>query len=493
MTAFLHRRAVLAGMIAALGGAALADAPLTALRPLARPGSVLPPTGADLVARAGLSGQVGLALADADTGEVLELLAGTAALPPASVTKAFTALYARDILGPDYRFATRLIGTGPVVDGVLRGDLVLAGGGDPVLITDDLARLAAALKAAGVAAVRGGFMVWGGALPYAHEIDAGQLPHLGYNPAVGGLNLNFNRVHFEWAPQGGEYRVSMDARSDNYRPAVAIARMRVENRDLPVYTYADEDGADAWTVARSALGEGGSRWLPVRRPALYAGDVFRTMAQAQGIALSAAAEVAALPAGAELARIESAPLDVLIADMLDYSTNLTAEVLGLTASAAAGGEPAGLAESAARMGDWARARLGMRARFADHSGLGEGTRVSAADMVLALTAAARDGALIRLMKEIAMLDDAGEPLARPPAVIRAKTGTLNFVSALAGYIVVPGGRRLAFAIFTADPDRRAAARLSAEEIPPGTRDWARDSRRLQQRLLRAWAVRHGGR
>lgn len=491
MTAFLHRRAVLAGLLSSLAGAALAEAPLTALRPLARPGSVLPPSGAELVARAGLSGQVGLALADADTGEVLELVAGSLPLPPASVTKTFTALYAREILGPDYRFATRLTGTGPVVDGVLQGDLILAGGGDPVLITDDLARLAQGLKDAGLRAVAGGFRVWGGALPFVHEIDAGQLPHLGYNPAVGGLNLNFNRVHFEWAPQGAEYRVSMDARSDNYRPDVAIARMRVENRDLPVYTYADEGGADSWTVARTALGEGGSRWLPVRRPALYAGDVFRTMAQAQGIALPAATEVADLPPGAEIARIESAPLDVLIADMLEYSTNLTAEVLGLTASLAAGNRPARLADSAALMSRWARDRLGVAAQFADHSGLGEGTEVAPAEMVTALTAAASDGALLRLMKDIVMLDDEGEPLANPPAVIRAKTGTLNFVSALAGYVVVPGGRRLAFAVFAADPESRAAARLSEEEIPPGTREWARAARLLQQRILRAWAVRHG--
>ncbi|MFD1808302.1 D-alanyl-D-alanine carboxypeptidase [Gemmobacter lanyuensis] len=51
--------------------------------------------------------------------------------------------------------------------------------------------------------------------------------------------------------------------------------------------------------------------------------------------------------------------------------------------------------------------------------------------------------------------------------MRAKTGTLNFVSALAGYITPPGGRQMAFAIFTADPDRRARLTVAEREDPPG--------------------------
>ena len=50
-------------------------------------------------------------------------------LPPASVGKTITALYALEHLGAGYRFSTRVQATGPVKDGVLRGDLVLVGGG----------------------------------------------------------------------------------------------------------------------------------------------------------------------------------------------------------------------------------------------------------------------------------------------------------------------------------------------------------------------------
>ena len=357
----LTRRAILLGA-ACCAGAALADAPLIALRPPARPDPAAPPVSpgaAEFIDAAGLGGTVGYVVADARTGLVLEQ--GNAAVPhpPASVAKAMTTLYALDALGAGYRFATRLIGTGPVSDGVLNGDLILAGGGDPVLNTDHLAAMAERLKQAGVSSVTGGFKVWGGALPAIHEIDPAQMQHLDYNPAIGGLNLNFNRVYFEWVRTSGRYDVTMDARTDLVRPTVSTSRMTVIDRDLPVYTYASTEGVDDWTVARSALGANGSRWLPVRNPALYAGDVFRSLARAQGIELTAPQQVAAAPAEAELVRWLSDPLADIIRDMLKYSTNLTAETLGLAASVQRGGRPLDLAGSGQLMNQWARSALGV--------------------------------------------------------------------------------------------------------------------------------------
>ena len=224
---------------------------------------------------------VGFVMADGATGRVLEAIDETLPQPPASVTKAVTALYAIEGLGGDYHFKTEIYGTAPVVDGVLDGDLVLAGGGDPNLLTDDLLALAGRLKESGLREVKGDFLVWGGALPALEEIDESQLDHLGYNPAISGLNLNFNRVHFEWKRANGDYTVTMDARSETIRPTVTIARMDIVDRNLPIYTYRDGSDIDRWTVARRALGNSGSRWLPVRNPELYAGDVFRTFARSE--------------------------------------------------------------------------------------------------------------------------------------------------------------------------------------------------------------------
>lgn len=490
---------MLGGLAAALSGPALAAPPAASIRPQPRPGPADPaqlrPPGAQLVAEAGLGrAKVAYALADAETGEILEARAPLLPQPPASVAKAVTALYALDALGPSHRFATRLLGTGRVTDGVLEGDLILAGSGDPTLQTNALADLAARLKAAGVHTVQGGFRIWAGALPRIDRIDPGQPDHVGYSPAISGLNLNFNRVHFEWRRNGSGYAVTMDARSDRYRPEVRVARMEVVARSGPVYTYEDGGDVDLWTVARGALGGGGARWLPVREPALYAAEVFATFARAQGIALDAPEKLTRPPDGAmPLAQVESDTLRPLLADMLDFSTNVTAEAVGLAASAARGPVPADLRASGAAMSAWlGEALVGRRPDFVDHSGLGDLSRITARDMVAALVRLGPGAELDGLLEEIPVRDAAYRLVPDYPATVAAKTGTLNFVSGLAGYIRPWGGRRLAFAIFASDLERRAAIPLSRRDNADGAAPWARRARLLQHRLIDRWSIVHGG-
>lgn len=486
----LSRRAMLAGMLSTVAGQALANAPEQSLRPRLRPadgGKVTPPDAAEIVASAGLPGVVGYAVADARTGEVLEISEGDVALPPASVAKAITAAYALSVLGADHRFETQLIATGPVVDGTLTGDLVLVGGGDPVLATNDLAALVTRLREAGVERVNGRFLLWAGALPYVRTIDAGQPDHLGYSPAISGLNLNFNRVHFKWTREGSSYEVSMDAPAANYRPAVRVARMRIVDRSGPIYTY-EGGAAENWTVARRALGGGGARWLPVRAPAAYTGDVFRTLAEAEDVRLPVAEEIDALPDGTTLATHRSEPLVEIVHGMLQYSTNLTAEVVGLTASIARGAAPETLAQSGIAMSSWAAEELGIEAGFIDHSGLGEDTRISAGAMAKALVSVGHDGPLRPLLKDVVMTNQARERLTNAPISVVAKTGTLNFVSGLAGYATTPGGRELTFAVFSADNDRRATLTRANRERPEGARGWSSRAKRIQQRLLQRWGV-----
>lgn len=499
MTRFLGRRNVLAGLLTGAAGVAAANPLTTSLRPLARPEQVAQPTpepipriaprlratAEEMIAEAGLGGVVGFVIADARSGQIVEDVDGGHRLPPASVTKALTALYALDALGGGHRFATRLVATAPVVEGVVQGDLILAGGGDPTLDTDGLAGLAARLAEQGITGITGRFLCWGGALPYAEEIEPGQLDHLGYNPAVSGLNLNFNRVHFEWARAGGEYRITMDARTDTHRPQVRMARVRVAARDVPVYAY---EGPDEWTVARTALGDGGSRWLPVRRPALYAGDVFRSMAAAEGVRLPDPVETTDMPDGTEMARHDSATLRVILRDMLLYSTNLTAEICGLAATRALTGQAQPIAQSARTMTRWLNRRYGIGSDFKDHSGLSDATRINARDMVQVLVAEGADSPLRPLLKEIVLRDVEGDALDAHPAQVEAKTGTLNFVSTLAGYVETAGGDDLAFAFFAGDVPRREQAKIANDEIPAGSIEYNRSAKRLQQVLLQRWGV-----
>lgn len=486
----LSRRVFLAALLAGATPAAVATPLDRSLRPAPRPAArPLAPAVEALVRNAALGGRTAFAVADLATGALLEVRNPLMALPPASVAKAVTALYALEALGPDHRFATRLLATGPVVDGTLEGDLVLAGGGDPTLDTEMLAGLAAGLGAAGVDRVRGGFLYHGQALPEVALIDPAQPPHVGYNPAVSGLNLNFNRVHFEWRRAGAGYTVSMDARAGRYAPPVSVARMQVVDRRAPVYSYSSKGGIDEWTVARGALGKEGARWLPVRRPALYCAEVFEALARSQGIVLPAPAEARALPAGTVLAQHESAPLADILRGMLKYSTNVTAEAVGLSATIARGGRPAALIDSGQAMSGWMKARVGVRnARFVDHSGLGDGSRLSTVEMVRTLVHAAPDGRLEGVLKAVQMRDAQGRPVRGHPVLVRAKTGTLNFVSTLAGYVRPPSGRDLAFAIFSADEERRAGLSPQERDRPEGGRAWLARARGMQQDLIERWVA-----
>ena len=486
----MHRRNVLNLL---LGGSVLAampacaNAPERSMRPVVKPAA--PVEG--IVARAGLGGDLAFAVVDMRSGNLLEGQGGNTPLPPASVAKAVTALYALDALGAGYQFRTRLVATGPVSDGVLRGDLVLAGGGDPTLETDHLATMAADLARAGVRQVTGRFLVWGNALPFAAEIANDQSAQAGYNPSVSGLNLNFNRVHFEWRRAGPDYAVTMDARSNRHRPAVQMARMEVVNRSSPLYTYRRGAARDEWSVARGALGNSGSRWLPVRHPELYAGDVFRVLAQGQGVALPAPEQTRTTPAGRDLVTHRSRPLLDVLRDLLRFSTNISAEAVGMTASVARGGGLASLPASAAQMSDWARARFGMSsARFVDHSGLGAASRVSMVDLANMFRRAGEDGALRAILREHPFRDANNRIVPAPGLDVRAKTGTLYFVSALGGYLVAPGGREMAFAICSADLARRARVAGGQIDRPEGTAAWAREARMMKQQLLRRWAEAH---
>lgn len=483
----LSRRAILVGGVSTLATASMAQAPLTSPRPIAR----VPAKDAisKLVKAAGLSGDVSVAVMDLQTGLPLEAIDDQIAHPPASVTKAFTALYAIESLGGGHVFKTRVFADGEVKNGILDGNLILSGGGNPNLVTDDLAALAQALKETGLIEVKGDFFVWDSALTNVDEIDDEQLDYLGYNPSITGLNLNFNRVHFEWKLDGEDYVTAMDARSANYRPAVTAAQIRVVDRPSPVFTYNDVGDVDQWTVARPALNKEGSRWLPVRHPALYAGEVFATFARSHGIALKPAKEIAEEPTGTPIAEHQSAPLTEMMRGMLRFSTNITAEAAGLAASAALTGQMRGLRTSAFGMARWANRRCsGITPDFADHSGLGDASRVTPSDMVTMLASSGVKETLQPIFRDIRLVGEDQQAIERPLMSVKAKTGTLNFVSTLAGYVSTIEGRELAFAIFSSDLEAREQGKRQGDESPPGARSWNRRARRLQQDILKHLAL-----
>ncbi len=469
----IGRRAVLAG------AAALVCAP-----GLRRARAAEPEALDAILAASGLAGRTGFALVDLASGKTVEARAAGEGRPPASVAKILTTLYALDALGPDYRFRTAILGRGAVEGGTLQGDLVLAGGGDPVLDTDALEDLVAALREGGLAKVAGRLLVADAGLPAIAEIDPGQPAEAAYNPSISGMNLNFNRVFLAWRAGGEGLAFSAP---DTRGGAVTMPGFAAEltGDGLPAQRLAD--GREIWTLPRDGLRRAGSVWLPVRAPAAYAGAALGGLAAAAGLALPAAEVAGAAPDAGALVVHDSLPLAPMLREMLLYSTNLTAEVTGLRASQARGLAPQDLAASGAAMTAWVRARFGLSdAVLVNHSGLSDANRLAPAELVAVLRQAEPLG-LPELLKPRPILDAERHPLAAPGGEVVSKTGTLDFVSALAGYLTGPR-RRLAFAIMAADPGLRARIPPEARADPPGGKRWTGRAHAQEQALLRRWAA-----
>ncbi|MDO5656887.1 MAG: D-alanyl-D-alanine carboxypeptidase/D-alanyl-D-alanine-endopeptidase [Paracoccus sp. (in: a-proteobacteria)] len=472
MAQHLSRRAAMAGAAALLAWPTSLRAEALSLSAHPRPRPL--PRPRRLIEAARLDAQISYAVLDADTGALLEGRDADRPVAPASTLKTVTALYALDRLGAGHRFVTRVMRDGD--------RLILAGGGDPLLDTDQLAELADLLVARGTTAPAR-FEVWGGALPRLHEIAPGQAPHLGYNPSVSGMMLNFNRVHLDWRRADGGYRFDLQARARRESPVAYTIRAEA-GAGGPVFLWREAGGREIWTANRAHLGASGSRWLPVRRPELYAGDVFQTLCRARGLVLPSPAIAESLPPDAqEIARTQSAPLREIAQGMMEYSTNLTAEALGLAASGAGD-----LAGSAREMQLWAEAQGMSGMVFADHSGMSPLSRVTARAMARVGVAAERETDLRGLMRRISRYDDNAHLLG-DDVTIRAKTGTLNFVSNLAGFADRPGKRGLSFAIYVGDERRRAAT--EGQELPAGVASWTARARSLHQQLIGVWTARYG--
>ncbi|MFP5515715.1 MAG: D-alanyl-D-alanine carboxypeptidase/D-alanyl-D-alanine-endopeptidase [Alphaproteobacteria bacterium] len=430
---------------------------------------------------------VGYILFDPDSGRAVEARAADTPFIPASVAKLPTAAAALALLGPDHRFATRLLGAagsgGLSADGVLRGDLILQGGGDPALATEGLLQLLDQARAAGLRRVEGRFLYDATLLPELAEIDSGQPWAAPYNTGAGALSLNYNRALLNWGRggRGGPEALTVADAGRLPLDSVTVLPMAAGGR-FPLLP----DGADRWRMTAPAAGDAGAVWVPVARPGLAAATLFRRLAAEAGIALPPPLPGRA-PAGAvPIATLDSLPLAELVRGLLRHSNNLSAEVIGLAAARRLDPAVATLGRSAALLqGLLARQPLDGAGwnglRLANHSGLGTGSRATPRQMAALLRAGGP--ALWDLLPG----EEDGKAL--PPGV-RAKSGTLAYVKGLAGLLTATSGRRLGFVLFIADAARRAAMDAALDRrvtaIPSDARVWAADARALQGGVLERW-------
>ena len=123
------------------------------------PGLAATPPLAPLQALAKHGARVSALVMRLDNGVTLATLNDRLPLTPASVSKLYVAAAALHQWGPGYRFTTRFLGTGPVKNGVLEGNLVFSGMGDPALTNEQLFILARRLAERGIREVKGKLVI----------------------------------------------------------------------------------------------------------------------------------------------------------------------------------------------------------------------------------------------------------------------------------------------------------------------------------------------
>lgn len=459
--------------------------------------------------------QVGYLLFDLDSGAVLEAHNPDTRFIPASVAKVPTALAALATLGPDHRFTTELVATGPVVDGRVDGDLYLVGGGDPGLSTDDLAALAGDLARLGIVSVAGGFFYDDRLAPSIPSINPMQPRAASYNPGVSALSANFNRLGLTWraAADGTDFTVLADAdRVDVALPDYPVRGLAAALPDDIAYRWVGEGPAPfgfEWQMSGDAEAEG-FVWLPVRDPSRHTADLFRRLAADRGIDLPVPAPGAAPATAAALASHRGARLTELVDGLLRFSNNLSAELVGLAASRAITGAALSPDASALTVGAWFAASMPQVAFdgmiLDTHSGLSASARLTPRQTAAFLAFGYHGGAagmaggdgFFSLLPERPYSPALAEALApdqvpgTPPVQVRAKTGTMSFGRGLAGYIDTAGGIRVGFAIYVSDWAARAAmdAAFDPDRLgsPPEARRWLRQARAIEEALVRGWAA-----
>ena len=355
--------------------------------------------------------------------------------------------------------------TGPVREGRLDGDLVLVGSGDPFLVVEQLWRLLAAVRARGLETVAGRLVIDNTRFSIAGEPPPGAFdgkPYRAYNALPDAFLVNFNAVEVVFGSGEGEVRVWTEP---------AVAGLTLRNRLTPrsggcgrrALRFAVSDPLsvgsplDAPLPAITVSGRfprGCRRWSfprSVLPPVRFADGVVRALWTRMGGRIEGGLAVGPAPAGAtQWYRHRSPPLGQVISGINKFSNNVMARNLLLTLGAQRFGAPGTTAKGRRAVRAWLE-RQGVDAphlRLVNGAGLSRETRISARGLAEILLAGERS----RFRPEfaaslpLASLDGTMRTrLVRHPEAARArlKTGLLDGVRAMAGYVRTRSGRTFA--------------------------------------------------
>ncbi|NVD96600.1 D-alanyl-D-alanine carboxypeptidase/D-alanyl-D-alanine-endopeptidase [Massilia sp. BJB1822] len=409
------------------------------------------------------------------------------AMAPASVMKIATTVVALEQLGPVFRGRTELLGSGEVVDGVLQGDLLLRGGADMDFNEDALVHMLEKLRLKGVRRIRGDLLL-DRQLFQPARMDVGvppfdESPEAYYNVIPDALLLNNNMLQVEMVSDARSVRAQalpmlhkVAVRADMKLVDAPCARWE-DGWRLPGY---ERNGEQLTVVLRGTFPRNCSKTyaINVLERQDYLERLFRAAWSRLGGEFSgevreapaSAPAPATTPAMRLLAEHVSRPLPELLRDINKWSDNGLARTLylslgSLQSDAALGSRPleplpvlAPDGSVAAPLPSAARAEQAIREWMRQHrindsgmvidngSGLSRTERLSpeqlagflsaaqkspwAPEFQASLPIAATDGTMRRRLRD--------SPAA---AHARIKTGTLNGVVAIAGYVTDANGEQ----------------------------------------------------
>ena len=431
---------------------------------------------AQALAVPGLRGaEISALVLDRRTGEPLFARSPDRLLIPASTQKLLTATAVLARFGPAHRFATQVLANAPPD---ARGEVadLFVRGSDPAMTSEQWWRLAADLHAAGLCRVGGDLVLDDGRLDDQRWHPSwGPVSVRAYHAAIGALSANYGAFRVIVRPgagPGAPARVQLDppvsylevadrARTagPGGRPALTVTRELLPSSERVVVSG---------TIPRDR--ERVEVWRSVARPALYAGAVLRMQLEANGIPVAGRLRRAAAPDHAAFRYdFEGLPLARVVALALKYSNNFIAEVLVKQLGFLFSGR--------ARPGSWANgipalrsslAQLGVDlgpARLVDGSGLSRSNRLSA--RMLATTLRRADAAFgfgPELLAALPLAAEDGTLAERADGAsgrLRAKTGSLDGVTGLAGLARTVEGRDVVFALLVNGTGARERAAVAA--------------------------------
>ena len=394
-----------------------------------------------------------------------------ASVNPASVMKLFTTYAGLSLLGPDHVWRNRVYTDGPLRDGVLQGNLVVRGSGDPKLVVERLQELLAQVRAAGVREVRGDIVLDRSVFDVRERSEPfDDEPLRPYNVGPDGLLLNFKAVVYKFTPDaaGGRVHVRFEPPLAGFSAPTQLPLSQGPCSDWRRQLQADfSQPLQVRFAGRYPVSCGEREWpVAYPEPEAYAPRVMQALWQAAGGQLTGQVRYGARPASAkQLLESPSLPLSEIIKDINKFSNNVMAQQLYLTLSSELGA-PGRLEASRLRLSQWWRQGFsGHEEPVLDNgSGLSRSER-STAQALTALLQAAHASPHARYFVDslaVAGVDGTAARLKdrhpQSPVIGNAwlKTGSLRDVASVAGYVQGQSGQRYTLVAVLHHPNAQQA-------------------------------------